>query len=163
MCCHSDVHLECKDDKVEWETSWMKDVSQWMTSATTRERSMGTRYLDLVFATWRDNLMDGNNQIDQIEIVRWLLGPNKANTKVDTEFIEEDCDGMIGVAGLDDTAGPGSAPNGDDDGNSIVDQTALTTVLGTGSRLKRASNIGEEDNVEVPQQNSGNVRRQEEG
>jgi hypothetical protein len=71
--------------------------------------------------------------------VRWLLGPNKANTKVDSEFIEEDCDGMIGAASLDDTAGPGSVPNGDDDGNSIVHQTALTAVSGTGSRLKRAS------------------------
>jgi hypothetical protein len=58
---------------------------------------------------------------------------------VDSEFIEEDCDGMIGVAGLDDTAGPGSVPNGDDDGNSIVHQTTLTAVSGTGSRLKRAS------------------------
>jgi hypothetical protein len=67
--------------------------------------------------------------------VRWLLGPNEANTKVDSEFIEEDCDGMIGAAGLDDTAGPGS----DDDGNSVVHQTALTAVSGTGSRLKRAS------------------------
>jgi hypothetical protein len=69
--------------------------------------------------------------------VRWLLGPNEANTKMDSEFIEEDCNGMIGAAGLDDTAGPGSAPN--DDGNSIVHQTALTAVSGTGSRLKRAS------------------------
>jgi hypothetical protein len=42
-----------------------------MTSATTRERTMGTRYSDLVFATWKDNvLVDGNDQSDQIELVR---------------------------------------------------------------------------------------------
>jgi hypothetical protein len=120
----------------------MKDVSQWMTSATTRERTMGTRYSELVFATWRDNVVDKNGQIDQIELVRWLLGPNEANTKVDLEFIEQDYSDMVGAAGMGGTARPGDGPNGDDDdGNSVVDQTtaAALAISETGSRLKRAS------------------------
>jgi hypothetical protein len=136
--CRLDVHPEFKEYSVEWEKPWMKDVLQWMTSATTRERTMGTRYSDLVFATWRDNVVDGNDQIDQIELVRWLLGPNETNTKVDSEFIEQDY-GMVGAAGIDGTVGPGDATNGDEDGNSIVDKTTLTAVSETGSRLKRAS------------------------
>jgi hypothetical protein len=103
---------------------------------------MGTRYSDLVFATWKDNvLVDGNDQSDQIELVRWLLGPNEANTKVDFEFIEEDFSDMVGAAGMGATEGPGDVTNRDDDGNSIVDQTmaAALAISETGSRLKRAS------------------------
>jgi hypothetical protein len=113
-----------------------------MTSATTRERTMGTRYSDLVFATWKDNvLVDGNDQSDQIELVRWLLGPNEANTKVDFEFIEEDFSDMVGAAGMGGTEVPEDVTNGDEDGNSIVDQNmaAALAVSETGSRLKRAS------------------------
>jgi hypothetical protein len=83
--------------------------------------------------------VDGNDQIDQIELVRWLLGPKEANTKVDFEFIddEEDFSDMVGAAGMGGTEGPEDVTNGDEDGNSIVDQTmaAALAISETGSRL----------------------------
>jgi hypothetical protein len=51
------------DHKVEREKSWMKEVLQRMPSATSRKRTMGTRYSDLVFGTWRSNVMNGNDQM----------------------------------------------------------------------------------------------------
>jgi hypothetical protein len=55
----------------------MQDVSKWMNSATAREKTMGTKYSELVFGPWRNVGIDQNQQI---EIVRWLLGPNEDNT-----------------------------------------------------------------------------------
>jgi hypothetical protein len=86
--CLPDAHPEFKDYKVEWEKPWMKDVSKWMNSATaTREKTMGTKYSELVFGPWRNI---GNEHNQQIEIVRWLLGSNEDNTRVNSECVEEE-------------------------------------------------------------------------
>jgi hypothetical protein len=48
---------------------------------------MGTKYSELVFGPWRNIGIDQNQQI---EIVRWLLGPNEDNTRVNSEYVEEE-------------------------------------------------------------------------
>jgi hypothetical protein len=87
QCRLSYANPEFKDYKIEWEKTWMNDASKWMNTATVREKTMGTKkYSELVFGPRRNVGIENN----QIEIVRWLLGPNEDNTRVDSEFFEED-------------------------------------------------------------------------
>jgi hypothetical protein len=81
---------------------------------------MGTKYSELVFGPWRNIGIDQNQQI---EIVRWLLGPNEDNTRVNSEYVEEegensgddsrnDGDGGAGASGGAATDQPGAGSAG---------------------------------------------------
>jgi hypothetical protein len=155
--CLPDAHPEFKDYKVEWEKPWMKDVSKWMNSATAREKTMGTKYSELVFGPWRDVGIDQNQQI---EIVRWLLGPNEDNTRVNSKYVEEegensgddsrnDGDGSAGASGAAATDQPGAgsagasaAANdqpGDNANDTEVNDVQMDLAVSKKGSLKRVS------------------------
>jgi hypothetical protein len=148
--CLPDAHPEFKDYKVEWEKPWMKGVSEWMNSATAREKTMGTKYSELVFGPWRNI---GIEHDQQIEIVRWLLGPNEDNTRVNSEYVEEEGensgddsggagDEMDIVREQPASAGASAGANdqpGDDANDTKVNDVQMDLTVSKKGSLKRVS------------------------
>jgi hypothetical protein len=119
-----DAHPEFKDYKIEYEKPWMKDVSRWMDAASVKERAMGTRYSESVFKNWTEE--------ENIELVRWLLGPNEDNTRVTSNFLEEE----------------GEISDGDDDESSDGDKMDLEArSVGVEGESGGVDPIAEDTNV----------------
>jgi hypothetical protein len=116
---------------------------------------MGTKYSELVFGPWRNIGIDQNQQF---EIVRWLRGPNEDNTRVNSEYVEEegensgddsrnDGDGSAGASGADQpgagSAGASAAANdqpGDNANHTEVNDVQMDLDVSKKGSLERVSN-----------------------